>query len=171
MSSTGRLGGSTQEFVIAAQLVFRDLELGQGRQTPWWPQAVVLAQSRQGQFAAAELPPEVSLHTGQVVLLGGDMEGIDHHLGGLIRWQGRQQLAPQLPPALAWQEVVLQLSAQQGPGLTPQALDHMAEINAPQCFLALLRMQPRQGFNELAAQEQIQPVMAQVHRELLADQP
>jgi hypothetical protein len=31
-------------------------------------------------------------------------------------------------------------------------------------------MQPRQGFNELAAQEQIQPVMAQMHRQLLADQ-
>ena len=31
-------------------------------------------------------------------------------------------------------------------------------------------MQPRQGFNELAAQEQIQPVMAQMHRQLLANQ-
>jgi len=47
----------------------------------------------------------------------------------------------------------------------------MAEINAPQCFLALLGMQPRQGFDVVAAQEQIQPVMAQVHRELLTDQP
>ena len=99
------------------------------------------------------------------------MEGIDHHLGGLIRRQGRQQLTPQLPPALAWQEVVLQLGSQQGSGFTAQALDHMAEINAPQCFLALLAMQPRQGFDVVAAQEQIQPVMAQVHRELLTDQP
>jgi hypothetical protein len=32
-------------------------------------------------------------------------------------------------------------------------------------------VQARQGFHELAAQEQIQPVMAQVHRQLLADQP
>jgi hypothetical protein len=99
------------------------------------------------------------------------MEGIDHDLGGLIRWQGRQQLTPQLPPALARDEVVLQLGAQQGSGLTAQALDHMAEINAPQCFLALLGMQPRQGFDVVAAQEQIQPVMAQVNRQLLSNQP
>jgi len=47
----------------------------------------------------------------------------------------------------------------------------MAEINAAQwTVLARTPMQARQGFNELAAQEQIQPVMAQVHRELLADQ-
>ena len=32
-------------------------------------------------------------------------------------------------------------------------------------------MQARQGQGELAAQEQIQPVMPQVHRLLLADQP
>jgi hypothetical protein len=30
-------------------------------------------------------------------------------------------------------------------------------------------MQPRQRFNEMAAQERIQPVMAQMHRQLLAD--
>jgi len=46
----------------------------------------------------------------------------------------------------------------------------MAEINAAH-WTELTRspMQARQGFNELAAQEQIQPVMAQVHCELLAD--
>jgi hypothetical protein len=32
-------------------------------------------------------------------------------------------------------------------------------------------MQPRQGLHELTAQEQIQPVVAQVDRQLLADQP
>ena len=37
--------------------------------------------------------------------------------------------------------------------------------------LARLPVQARQGLHELAAQEQIQPVMAQVHRQLLADQP
>jgi hypothetical protein len=100
------------------------------------------------------------------------MEGIDHHLGGLIRRQGRQQRSPQLPPARAWQEVVLQLGAQQGSGLTAQALDHMAEVDPPPWpALASAPVQPRQGLHELAAQEQIQPVVVQVHRELLADQP
>jgi hypothetical protein len=37
--------------------------------------------------------------------------------------------------------------------------------------LALAGVQSPQDFDELAAQEQIQPVMAQVHGELLADQP
>jgi hypothetical protein len=40
------------------------------------------------------------------------MEGVDHHLGGLIRRQGRQQLTPQLPPGLSREKVVLQLGAQ-----------------------------------------------------------
>ncbi len=151
--------------------MFWNLELGKGRQTQWWPQAIAFTQSRHAQFAAAQGSPQVVLHTRQIVAAGSDMEGIDHHLGGLIRRQGRQQLAPQLSPALSWQQVVLQLGTQQGPGFTPQALDHMAEINAPQCLLPLLAMQSRQGFDRVAAQEQIQPVMAQVHRQLLTDQP
>ncbi len=46
--------------------MFRDLELGQGRKAPRRPQAVVITQSHQAQFAAAELPAQVPLHTGQV---------------------------------------------------------------------------------------------------------
>jgi hypothetical protein len=152
--------------------VFGDVELGHGRQAPWGPQAVVITQGAEAQLTAAELTAQIPLHAGEVIASGGDMEGIDHHLGGLIRRQGRQQLPPQLPPARAWQKVVLQLGAQQGPGLAPEAFDHVAEINAPQRpALARPPMQPRQGLNELAAQEQIQPVVVQVHGELLTDQP
>ena len=152
--------------------MFGDVELGQGRKAPWGPQAVVITQSHQAQFAAAELTAQIPLHTVQIVDAGGDMEGIDHHLGGLIRRQGRQQLPPQLPPARAWQKVVLQLGAQQRPRFAAQAVDHMAEIDPPQCSaLTCSPMQPWQGFHELAAQEQIQPVMVQMHRQLLADQP
>lgn len=82
-------------------------------------------------LAAAQPPPQVALHSRQVVLLGGDMEGIDHHLGRLIRWQRRQQLSPQLPPALTRQQVVLQLGTQQRPGFTAQTFDHVAEVNPP----------------------------------------
>jgi hypothetical protein len=47
----------------------------------------------------------------------------------------------------------------------------MAKIDPPQAALVSRPVvQPRQGFNELAAQEQIQPVVAQMHAELLADQ-
>jgi hypothetical protein len=151
--------------------VFRDLDLWHGHQAPWGPQAVVITQGADGQCTAAELTPQVPLHTGQLIRLGGDMEGIDHHLGGLIRRQGRQELAPQLTPAVCWQQVVLQLSAQQRPGLTAQAFDHVAEVDAPQRLLPFLRMQPQQCFDVVTAQVEVQAVMAQVHRQLLADQP
>jgi len=75
------------------------------------------------------------------------------------------------PPALARQEVLQQLGAQQGPGFTAQALNHMAQVNPPQCLLTLVAVQPWQGFNELAAQEQIKAVMAQMDVELFANQP
>ena len=151
--------------------MFGDVERGHGRQAPGGPQAVVIAQGREVQLAVAELSPQIALHSGQVVGSGGDMEGVHHDLGCLIRWQARQELAPQLAPVVCGQEVGLQLGTQQCPGLAAQALDHVAEID-PSQWPALARspMQARQGFHELAAQEQIQPVMAQVHGQLLTDQ-
>jgi hypothetical protein len=145
--------------------VFGDVELGHGRQAPWGAQAVVITQGAEAELTAAELTAQIPLHTGEVIASGSDMEGIDHHLGRLIRWQGCQQLAPQLPPARAWQQVILQLGAQQRPWFTPQAFDHVAEVDPPPWpALARAPMQPWQGLNELAAQEQIQPVVVQMHR-------
>jgi hypothetical protein len=151
--------------------VFRDVELGQRCKAPRRPQAVVITQGAEADLAFAELTAQVPLHSGQIVCSGSDVECIDHDLGRLIRRQSCQQRAPQLPPAVRWQQVVLQLGAQQRSGFAAQAVDHVAEIDPPQGLLPLLTMQPRQGFNELAAQEQIQPVMAQVDYQLLADQP
>jgi hypothetical protein len=131
--------------------VFRDLELGQGRKAPGGPQAVVITQGAEADLAVAQLTAQVPLHSGQVVRLGGDMERIDHDLGRLIRRQGGQQPAPQLPPAVCWQQVVLQLGAQQCPGLAPEAFDHVAKVDPPQGLLTLVAMQPRQGFDVLAA--------------------
>lgn len=65
--------------------VFRDVELGHGHQAPWGPQAVVITQGVEAQLTAAELTAQVPLHTREVIRAGGDMEGIDRHLGGLIR--------------------------------------------------------------------------------------
>ena len=151
--------------------MFRNLELGQGCKAPGGAQAVVITQGAEADVSASELTPQVPLHSSKVVRLGGDMECIDHHLGRLIRRQGRQQLTPELPPRLAWQQVVLQLGPQQCSGFTAQALDHVAKVNSPQGLLTLVTMQPRQGFDVLTAQEQIQPVMAQMHAQQLADQP
>ncbi len=48
----------------------------------------------------------------------------------------------------------------------------MAEINPQQrSALTLSDMQLRQGFDELASQVEVQPVMAAMHRQLLANQP
>jgi hypothetical protein len=75
-------------------VVFRDLELWQGRKPPRGAQAVVLPQGAEAEVSAAELTAQVPLHTSEVVVLGGDMEGIDHHLGRLIGGQGSQELTP-----------------------------------------------------------------------------
>jgi len=72
----------------------------------------VATQTIEAHLAAAQPPPQVALHSSQVVLFGGDMEGIDHHLGRLIRMQCRQHLAPELLPPRAWQQIALQLCAQ-----------------------------------------------------------
>ena len=151
--------------------MFRDVDLWHGHQAPWGPQAVVITQAAEVQLTAAELTSQIPLHTGQVVVPGGNVEGVDHHLGRLIRRQSHQQRSPQPPPAFAGKDVVLQLGPQQCSGFSAQAFDHVAEVDPPQRLLPFAGIQPRQGFYELAAQEQIQPVMAQVHRQLLTDQP
>ena len=131
----------------------------------------MITQGGEAEFTASELTPQIPLHAREVIAAGGDMEGVDHHLGRLIRRQSHQQRSPQPPPVLAGEDVVLQLCTQQGAGFAAQAFDHVAEVDPPQGLLPFAGIQPRQGFYELAAQEQIQPVMAQMHRQLLTDQP
>ena len=75
-------------------MVFRDFELGQGCKPPRGAQAVVLTQCSEAEVSTAELTAQIALDTREVVGFGGDMEGIDHHLGRLIRRQGRQELTP-----------------------------------------------------------------------------
>ncbi len=75
-------------------MVFRDVELWQGRKAPGGPQAVVITQGAEAEVSAAELTAQIALHAGEVVVSGGDMEGIDHHLGCLIGGQGSQELTP-----------------------------------------------------------------------------
>ena len=152
--------------------MFGDLELRQGRKAPGGPQAVVITQSREAESTAAQRSAQIPLHAGQIGAAGGDMQGIDHDLGRLLRRQSGQELSPDPVPGLTGEDVGLQLGAQQRPGFTAQALDHMAEIDPPQrSFVPLAGLQPLDCLDELTAQEQIQPVMAQVHRQLVADQP
>jgi hypothetical protein len=72
----------------------------------------VATQTIEVQLAAAQPPPQVALHPSQVACFGGDMEGIDHHLGRLIRRQCHQQLTPEFLPPRPWQQIALQLRAQ-----------------------------------------------------------
>jgi len=77
--SAGRLGGSTQEFVIAPEGVFRDVELGQGRKPPWGSPAVVIAQGAEAQLTAAQGSPQVALHRKRLQMLPLDLQ-IPGHL-------------------------------------------------------------------------------------------
>ena len=52
----------------------------------------MVAQGGEAEVAAAQLPAQITLDASEVVGSGGDMEGIDHHLGRLIRRQGHQEL-------------------------------------------------------------------------------
>ena len=91
--------------------MFGDVELGQGQQAPGGPQAVVIAQSGEAHLAAAQRSAQVTLHAGQVVGSGGDMQRIDHDPGGLLRRQSRQELSPDPVPGLTGEDVGLQLGA------------------------------------------------------------
>jgi hypothetical protein len=62
-SSAGLLGGSNQEFVIAAEGVFGVVELGHGHQAPGGPQAVVIVQGGEVQLNAAELTAPIALQS------------------------------------------------------------------------------------------------------------
>ena len=92
----------------------------------------MITQSADAEITATELTAQIPLHTGQVVVPGGNVEGVDHDLGRLIRRQGRQKRSPQLPPALAGKDVLLQLGPQQRSGFTAQAFDHVAKVDPPQ---------------------------------------
>jgi hypothetical protein len=50
----------------------------------------VITQGLDAEGAVAQGSPQIALQTGQLVGSGGDMEGIDHYLGRLIRRQSRQ---------------------------------------------------------------------------------
>ena len=74
--------------------------------------------------------------------------------------------------ALASKIVRVPLGNQEGTGLEEQAVDHMTKVDPSQWrALVFAGMQSQQGCEELDRQEQIQPVMAHMHRELLTDQP
>jgi hypothetical protein len=64
----------------------------------------VITQTAQTQLAVAQLTAQIPLHTSQVICAGGDMEGVDHDLGGLIRRQGGQERSPHQPPALVGEQ-------------------------------------------------------------------
>jgi len=82
------------------------------------------------------------------------------------------QLLPQLPPGLIRKQLTAVTAMQQRSGLAPERIDQMIQINRPgsAMALALVAMHPRQFACELAAQQDLQPIVVDPHRHLPADQ-
>lgn len=151
---------------------FRNIDLRQTPLSTRRPQAIAAPQAIEAQVTPAQMPLQIALHAGQIVAAGGHMQGVHHHPGRLLRRQLLQQIPPDPPPCLTGQQVLQQLGTQQGAGFSAQALDQMAEVDPPQWTpMAPRPVQPLQRHHVVAAEEQVQTVVAQVDIQLLADQP
>lgn len=114
------------------------------------------------------------LQEGEHQLKGGNphrhIQGLDHEPGRPVTVTTGQQQLPELPPALIREEVALVAAMEQGPGLGPQAIDQMLQIDAPGPLLTCSAIGARELADPVAAQEHHQPVVMQPHRDLAADQ-
>ena len=100
------------------------------------------------------------------------IQRLDHQAGGGITVTAMAQLLPQLPPALIGEQLLLVAAVQQRPGLTPQRIDQMLQVDAPRPPMALdAAMAPHQFAGDLAAEQQMESIMEDPHRQPLADQP
>ena len=114
------------------------------------------------------------LQEGEHQLKGGHphrhIQGLDHQPGGAIAVTTGQELLPEVPPARIRKQVALIAAMEQSPGLGPQAIDQVLQINAPSPLLARGAIGAGQLAHPVAAQEHHQPVVVQPHRDLTADQ-
>lgn len=151
---------------------FRNIDLRQTPLSTRRPQAIAAPQAIEAQITPAQVPLQVALHAGQIVAAGGHMQAVHHDPGGLLRFQLLQKISPDPPPCLTGQQVLQQLGTQQGAGFSAQTLDQMAEVDPPQWAPVAPRpVQTLQRHHEVAAEEQVQTVVAQVDIQLLADEP
>lgn len=162
---------------------FRNIDLRQTPLSTRRPQAIAAPQAIEAQVTPAQMSLQVALHAGQIVAAGSHMQGVHQrppahsaalrkHPGRLLRRQLLQQIPPDPPPCLTGQQVLQQLGTQQSAGFSAQTLDQMAEVDPPQwATMAPRPVQPLQRHHVVAAEEQVQTVVAQVDIQLLADQP
>jgi hypothetical protein len=99
------------------------------------------------------------------------MEGFHHQPSGAIAIPSSQQTLPAVPPALPRKQLPLVAAVQQGPGLGPQPIDQVIQIDAPgPRAVAAAAVDPPQLTHPRGAQVDDQPVVVQFHAHLLADQ-
>jgi hypothetical protein len=114
------------------------------------------------------------LQKGQHQFKGGNphrhIQGLDHEPGRPVAVTSGQQQLPEIPPALIREEVALVAAMEQGPGLGPQAIDQMLQIDAPGPLLTCGAIGAWELADPVAAQKHHQPVVVQPHRDLAADQ-
>jgi hypothetical protein len=93
------------------------------------------------------------------------IEGFHHQPRRRVTVAAVAQLLPQLPPWLIRKQLPLIAAVEQCPGLAPQGIDQMIQINAPRPTMPLLTaMQTRQFAGEFAAQQDLQAVMIDPYR-------
>jgi hypothetical protein len=90
--------------------------------------------------------------------------------GRTIAITAGQQLLPEVPPALIRKQVALVAAMEQRPGLGPQAIDQVLQIDAPGTLLARVAIGAGQLADPVAAEEHHQSVVMEPHRDLAADQ-
>jgi len=97
------------------------------------------------------------------------MQRLDHQTSGGVTITAAAELLPQLPPALIGEQLPLVPAVQQRPRLAPQRIDQVLQLDAPRPSMALdTAVEPHQVAAELPAEQELQPVVEDPQRELLA---
>lgn len=139
------------------------LSNGQIRQGRSGLKRKVSRQARQTQGAGRERLLEI-LGDGRLLISGGgQVEGFNHELSGIIGRELSFELLPQFAVVRIRQEVGLPGAIEKGAGLTMQGFNHMAIINTPPPAL-LGMMDPNTGeFDDpLSAEIADHPVVVQM---------
>jgi len=158
-----------EEVVIALQSVLIDALGWQGPMGRQMEPSLQLRQAQPLALVSALQPAEHRLVTRQPAT---HIQGLHHEPGSGVTITAAAQLLPEGPPALIRKQLPLVAAVQQCPGLAPEGIDQVIQIDAPgpPVTFLLVAMHPRQLTGHLAAQQHLQPVVEDPYRYPLADQ-
>jgi len=117
-----------EEVVIALQGVLMNALRGQRAMGRQMEPSLQLRQAQPLALVGALQPPDHRLVTRQPAT---HIEGLHHHAGSGVAITAAAQLLPEGPPALIGEQLPLVAAVQQRPGLTPEGIDQVLQIDAP----------------------------------------